>query len=318
MSEAAAPRVFISYSHDSKTHADRVLALAERLLAEGVDASIDQYIQSPPEGWPDWCEAQIREADFVLMVCTETYLRRVDRKEEAGKGRGVMWEARLIRQHLYDSGSVSSKFVPVLFADGSHDHVPTPVKGGSIYRVESSEGYEALYRLLTDQPAVRKRERGRLRRLPERQRQSLGESAAGTAAEEQTRPVASLPHPRVEDVFVGRLEERGKLAAALFPADGATRPVVVSGMAGVGKSYLVDRFYWEHGAQFPGGYLRLAFDPDKPTTAADLLSTLRDRLKLPVGDDGALAARLLMPPTLVHIENADPFEAGRVAGDLAA
>src|SRR5882724_10081498 len=132
MSEAAAPRVFISYSHDSKTHADRVLALAERLLAEGVDASIDQYIQSPPEGWPDWCEAQIREADFVLMVCTETYLRRVERKEEAGKGRVVMWEARLIRQHLYDSGSVSSKFVPVLFADGSHDHVPTPVKGGSI------------------------------------------------------------------------------------------------------------------------------------------------------------------------------------------
>ena len=48
------------------------------------------------------------------------------------------------------------------------------------------------------------------------------------------------------------------------------------------------------------------------------MSTLRDRLKLPVGDDGALAARLLMPLTLVHLENADTIEAGQVAGDLAA
>ena len=46
--------------------------------------------------------------------------------------------------------------------------------------------------------------------------------------------------------------------------------------------------------------------------------TLRDRLKLPAGDGEALAARLLMPLTLVHIENADTFEAGQIAGDLAA
>jgi hypothetical protein len=51
-----------------------VLALADRLCADGIDAMIDQYEQSPPEGWPAWCEAQIRKADFVLMVCTETYL----------------------------------------------------------------------------------------------------------------------------------------------------------------------------------------------------------------------------------------------------
>ena len=144
----------------------------------------------------------------------------------------------------------------------------------------------------------------------ERRRQCLSRQAPGTAV--------SLPHPRVEDLFVGRLAERDALAAAWFPAGGTRRPAVVSGMGGVGKSYLVDRFFWERGAQFPGGYLRLAFDPDKPAAAADLLSALRDRLKLPAGDDGALAARLLMPLTLVHLENADTIEAGQVAGDLAA
>jgi hypothetical protein len=81
---AEAPRVFISYSHDSVAHQDRALDFADRLRAHGVDAVIDRYVQFPPEGWPAWCEAQIRKAGFVLMVCTETYRRRVDGDEAPG------------------------------------------------------------------------------------------------------------------------------------------------------------------------------------------------------------------------------------------
>src|SRR4051812_28816970 len=81
-----APRVFISYSHDSPAHRDKVLAFADRLRADGIDASLDQYVPFPEEGWPAWCEARIREANFVLMVCTETYLRRVERNEAPGVG----------------------------------------------------------------------------------------------------------------------------------------------------------------------------------------------------------------------------------------
>lgn len=61
----------------------------------------------PPEGWPLWCERQIEAADFVLMVCTETYRRRVKGDEPQGAGLGVVWEARIIRQLLYDGGAVS-------------------------------------------------------------------------------------------------------------------------------------------------------------------------------------------------------------------
>src|SRR5262249_25021916 len=130
--------------------------------------------------------------------------------------------------------------------------------------------------------------------------------------------IASLPHPRVEDIFVGRHAEREQLAAALFPASGSRHPVVVSGMPGVGKSYLVDRFYWENLARFPGGYQRLALDPENPGNAAELLATLRDRLKLPAGAAEVLAARLVTPLTLLHIENADTFAAGGVVGEAAA
>ncbi len=59
-------KIFISYSHDSPAHGDRVLALSQRLRADGIDARVDQYEIAPPEGWPRWMDRQIREADFVL------------------------------------------------------------------------------------------------------------------------------------------------------------------------------------------------------------------------------------------------------------
>src|SRR5271155_2388937 len=152
---------------------------------------------------------------------------------------------------------------------------------------------------------------GRRRSLPPRERR------VGTPSAEPSKLSASVPHPRVEDLFVGRQKERTELAKALFPTSGTRRPVVVSGMAGVGKSYLVDRFFWENAARFPGGYVRLALDPSNPGSAPNLLAILRDRLKLPAGDGAALPARLLTPLSLLHIENADSFDAGRVASELA-
>ncbi|MCP3964217.1 MAG: hypothetical protein GY719_40825 [bacterium] len=40
--EPSAPRVFLSYTHDSPEHVERVLGLANRLRGEGVDANLDQ------------------------------------------------------------------------------------------------------------------------------------------------------------------------------------------------------------------------------------------------------------------------------------
>ena len=44
---------------------------------------------------------QIKQAEFVLLVCTETYNRRFE-GEEPGRGRGVTWEGAILTQELYD------------------------------------------------------------------------------------------------------------------------------------------------------------------------------------------------------------------------
>jgi hypothetical protein len=68
--------VFISYSHDSDEHRKQVLALSERLRLDGIETLLDQYVNgTPPEGWPRWMMNQLDAADYVLVICTETYSR---------------------------------------------------------------------------------------------------------------------------------------------------------------------------------------------------------------------------------------------------
>ena len=77
--------VFIRYSHDSEEHQQNVLNLADRLRDEGIDCIIDQYEESPSEGWVRWAINKIEEADFVLVVCTEQYSQLF-----AGKGETIL------------------------------------------------------------------------------------------------------------------------------------------------------------------------------------------------------------------------------------
>jgi hypothetical protein len=83
------PRAFVSYSHDSDEHCDKVLALALQLRRDGIDARLDQFEQSPPQGWPLWCARQILDSNYVLLVCTKSCRDRFLSLEKFGAGRGV-------------------------------------------------------------------------------------------------------------------------------------------------------------------------------------------------------------------------------------
>ena len=150
-------KVFISYSHDSPEHAQLVRDLADALRHGGLEVILDQYVHPAPEkGWPRWMDRNIDEAQFVLMVCTETYRRRVMDEEEPGKGLGVRWEGRLIYNRIYDDKPSGSQFIPILLLPGSEPwHIPNPVKGHAYYRIATFDltdpNYEGLYRHLTGQ-----------------------------------------------------------------------------------------------------------------------------------------------------------------------
>jgi formylglycine-generating enzyme required for sulfatase activity len=185
------PRVFLSYSHDSAEHKDRVLALCDRLRADGINAWIDQYEIAPQEGWPRWCIRQVEEADFVLAICTEIYERRFRGAEEPVQGLGVHWEGYVVTQKLYDTGARNTKFVPVLFPPSALTNIPTALRGASCYDASRDEDYWSLYRHLSGQPATTAPALGTLVSRPPRKR--------------LTESFTTVPEPRYEDDRAQRL-----------------------------------------------------------------------------------------------------------------
>ena len=171
------PRVFVSYSHDSEPHRARVLELAQMLRAKGIDAWIDRFVPSPPEGWLLWMQREIERADFVLVLCTPDYRRRFEGEEDrTGIGRGVTWEGAHIRRALYDAQGRNTKFLAVLFADGDPGDVPSLLRE---FTYRHPDEFEGLLRYLTDQPEVVP---ARLGPLPELPPVSAGAGAVPAAA----------------------------------------------------------------------------------------------------------------------------------------
>lgn len=190
------PKVFISYSHDSEEHKSRVYALSERLRKDGIDCHIDQYETAPPEGWARWTRNQIRQADLVLIVCTETYERRYEGTEVAGKGAGAKWEGGIITQELYESQGRNNKFIPVVFSARDRAHIPLELRQGTFHVVDSDRGYEGLYRHLTDQPAAVKGTLGKLRPMPALKRRQDFSKAPGKKSAGRTADTSGARAPK--------------------------------------------------------------------------------------------------------------------------
>jgi hypothetical protein len=239
------PTVFISYSHDSPQHADRVLDFANQLRQDGIDCILDQYETSPPEGWPKWMDRHIAKSDFVIVICTETYYSRVMGEEEPGRGRGVKWESTLTYQHIYDADTEITRFIPVLFESGKVEHIPTPLRGATYYYVHTEQGYEDLYRRLTNQPRTIKPELGKLRRLPPRERKHDFFAVRVS--------LAKLPSTS-PDLF-GREEELAMLDAAW--ENSKTNILSLVAWAGVGKTALVNKWLLQMGQEGYRGAARV-------------------------------------------------------------
>lgn len=195
MADSESIKVFISYSHDSDAHMNRILALSDRLRAEGVDCEIDQYEISPAGGWPRWTRNKIKEADYVLIICTKIYEQRYEASGKKGVGAGAKWEGAIITQQIYDSEGDTHKFIPVVFSAEDTKYIPIELRAATHYNLSDEHGYENLYWHITGQPKAMKRRPGKVRsRYPKKRVQDFTTAIEETRKEYNAEAVTTVDH----------------------------------------------------------------------------------------------------------------------------
>lgn len=149
------PKVFISYAQIDEAYERKVLAFANKLRQDGIDADIDLYNPAPKEGWPRWMESRIAWAEFVLIIASKNYWDKYNSKDI---GKGVSWEVNVMYNCLYESKTTTIKFIPVYFDSSDVDYILPALKGFSRYNIGDDKGYNDLYRRLIGKPKYQKPE----------------------------------------------------------------------------------------------------------------------------------------------------------------
>ena len=121
-----APKAFVAYSWDDDRHKRWVANLATKLRDDGVETILDQWHTVPGDQLPEFMEREIRENDYVLIICTPDYRL----KSDARKG-GVGYEGDIMTAEVHTQRN-HRKFIPVLARGSWEDASPSWLKGKSL------------------------------------------------------------------------------------------------------------------------------------------------------------------------------------------
>ncbi len=102
-------KCFISYSWESESHKKWVREFATKLRHKGVDVALDQWDAHPGIDLTKFMEENIRESNYVLLICTPTFAK----KANEGFG-GVGYEKSIVTGEIFQGVGNDGKFIPIL------------------------------------------------------------------------------------------------------------------------------------------------------------------------------------------------------------
>lgn len=136
---ASTTRVFVSYSWDDERHKTWVARLAAALRRDGVETRLDRWHSELGDPLPAFMEREIRDNDYVVIVCTPEYRR----KSDAGTG-GVGFEGAIMTGEIAERGN-HRKYIPVLARGAWSDAAPSWLRGKRYADLSTAERYAAGY-----------------------------------------------------------------------------------------------------------------------------------------------------------------------------
>ena len=99
----SSPKAFVSYSWDDDSHKEWVAELATQLRADGVETILDQWHAIPGDQLPAFMEKEIRENDYVLIICTPKYRSKSDERKGGVGYEGDIMTAEVHNHRVSDS-----------------------------------------------------------------------------------------------------------------------------------------------------------------------------------------------------------------------
>ncbi len=152
-----APKIFMSYSHDSFEHKQWVVNLATRLVHSGVDVALDAWSLGPGDDLPHFMETQLASSDRIIMICTENYVQKANK----GAG-GVGYEKMIVTSTLLKTID-SNKVIPVIRQRGT-TNTPTFLSSKLYIDFSNDSEFETviddLLRAIHGEPLFKKPELG--------------------------------------------------------------------------------------------------------------------------------------------------------------
>jgi hypothetical protein len=137
------PKIFISYSWTNPSHESWVINLAERLVSDGVDVSIDKWDLKEGHDKFNFMETMVKSPDInkVLIILDKKYSEKADQR--AG---GVGTETQIISPNIYSNVS-QEKFIPVVSErdEDGNGFIPAYLKGRIYIDLSEQEHYETNY-----------------------------------------------------------------------------------------------------------------------------------------------------------------------------
>lgn len=113
------PKAFVSYSWDSEEHKVWVADIAAKLRKDRIETILDQWHVVPGDQLPEFMEREIRENDYVLIICTPKYKT----KSDARTG-GVGYEGDIMTAEVFAKRN-HKKFIPILAQGNWVDAAPS-------------------------------------------------------------------------------------------------------------------------------------------------------------------------------------------------
>jgi len=136
----------------------KTLALAERMVNEGVNVILDEWNLAEGQDKYQFMEQMVNDPEIkrVLVICNDDYKRKADQKEG-----GVGAESLIISKDVYKQAD-QTKFIPIIFEkdEKGEPYLPTFIHSRIYIDLNSDEvfedEYEKLMRNIFDKPASRK------------------------------------------------------------------------------------------------------------------------------------------------------------------